>query len=127
MDTLAAEGVEVDRKRRHEGLALACFHLGDFSLVEHHAPDDLDVELAHINSAAARLPNDGESLHQEIDHRLALLEPLAEFGCLCPELLVAHGLHRGLKGADGLNDGLDAPKLTNVLGGNELADEVGKH
>jgi hypothetical protein len=48
---LAGQRVEVDRQRRHQRLALAGAHLGDLAVVQHHAADELDVEVPH---AAAR-------------------------------------------------------------------------
>ena len=48
VDAASGEGVQVDGKRRDQGLALACRHLGDASFVEHHAADKLDVEVDHV-------------------------------------------------------------------------------
>ena len=50
---LAGERVEVDRQRRDERLAFAGAHLGDLALVQHHAADQLHVELAHADGARA--------------------------------------------------------------------------
>ena len=48
MDAEPGEGIEINGEGRHEGLALAGGHLGDASLVEHHAADQLDVEVNHV-------------------------------------------------------------------------------
>ena len=48
MDAAPGEGIEVDGERGDEGLSLAGGHLGDASLVEHHAADQLDVEMDHV-------------------------------------------------------------------------------
>jgi len=58
MDATSGEGVEVDGKCRHEGLSLAGRHLGDAPLVEHHAADELDVEVDHVPDI--RVVADGE-------------------------------------------------------------------
>ena len=46
VDALAGERIEVDRKRCHQRLAFAGLHLGDVALVQHHAADQLHVEMA---------------------------------------------------------------------------------
>ncbi len=48
MDAEPGEGIEINGEGRHEGLSLAGGHLGDASLVEHHAADQLDVEVNHV-------------------------------------------------------------------------------
>ena len=66
VDAVAGEGVEVAGKGRDEGLAFAGLHLGDLALVEGHAADHLDVEVAHADDAAAGFANDGEGLGEEL-------------------------------------------------------------
>ena len=46
VDALAGERVEIDRQRGDQRLAFAGPHLGDGALVQHHAADQLDVEMA---------------------------------------------------------------------------------
>jgi hypothetical protein len=41
------------RQRGDQGLALAGAHLGDLALVQHHAADQLHVEVAHAEHARA--------------------------------------------------------------------------
>ena len=48
LHVLPGKRVEVERKRRDEGLALARLHLGYLALVEHDAADELDVERNHV-------------------------------------------------------------------------------
>ena len=48
---LADQRVEVEGQGGHQGLALAGLHLGDLALVEHDAPDQLDVEVTHPQDA----------------------------------------------------------------------------
>ena len=48
------ERVQVQRQRGHERLALAGLHLGDAALVQHHAADQLHVEVAHADACAGR-------------------------------------------------------------------------
>ena len=44
----ARQRIEIQRQRRHEGLALAGRHFGDLALVERDAADQLDVEMDHV-------------------------------------------------------------------------------
>ena len=72
------QGVEVDRERRDEGLALTGLHLGDPPEVEGHAPHQLGVEVALAEHPPGRLPHQGERLDEQVLEALAVVEPLAE-------------------------------------------------
>ena len=50
---LPVSAVQVDRQRRHQRLAFAGAHLGDLAVVQHHAADQLDVEVAHLQRPLA--------------------------------------------------------------------------
>ena len=57
---LAGKRVEIDRQRRHQRLAFTGPHLGDGALVQHHAADELHVEMALAEGALGRLAHGGE-------------------------------------------------------------------
>ena len=101
------QGVEVDRQRRHQGLALAGLHLGDVALVEEDAAHQLDVEGAQAEGAAGRLAGVGEGLGEEVVEGLALGEALPELGSLGAEPFVVEGAERGLERVDLLDEGAD--------------------
>src|SRR4051812_1611743 len=82
MDALPFERIQIGRKRRNKGLTLAGTHLRDVSLVQYHAADKLDVEMALPERAAGRFPHGGKSLRSEIIQGGSLGEPRAEFGGL---------------------------------------------
>ena len=65
VDSAAGEGVEIAGEGGDEGLAFAGLHLGDLALVEDHAADELDVEVAHADGALAGLADDGEGLGED--------------------------------------------------------------
>jgi hypothetical protein len=78
----AGEGVEVERQRGDEGLALAGGHFGDLALVQGDAADELDVEVHHVpgqlvvadqdlaaDEAAGGVLHGGESLGQDLASR----------------------------------------------------------
>ena len=74
VDALAFERVEVGGQRGDERLAFAGLHLGDLAAVQHHAADELHVEVPHVQHAAAGLADDGEGLGQQVVERLAVGE-----------------------------------------------------
>ena len=70
VDAAAGQRVEHRRQRRDQGLALAGFHLGDSALMEHHAADQLDVEVALAERALGGFAHHREDLGQHFSHRL---------------------------------------------------------
>ena len=105
VDALALEGVQVGRQSSDQRLAFARLHLGDGAVVQHHPANQLDVEVPHVEHAAAGLADDGKCLGQEIVERGAVSYPLAELDSLCPKLFVGEGLNGGLERID-----LDNPR-----------------
>jgi hypothetical protein len=85
---LAGQRVQVHRQRRDERLAFAGAHFGDLAVVEHHAADQLHVEVAHLEHAAARLAAHRERLGQQLVERLAGRDPLTELVRLAAQLVV---------------------------------------
>ena len=79
MDAAAGERVEIDRKRGDQRLAFAGLHLGDLAFVQHHAADELHVEMTLAERALAGLAHGGECRHQDVVEGLALGELLLEF------------------------------------------------
>ena len=65
VDAVAGEGVEIAGEGGDEGLAFAGLHLGDFALVEDHAANHLDIEVAHADNAAAGFADDSEGFGEE--------------------------------------------------------------
>ena len=108
-DVHAAPGQRIeDRgKRRDEGLALAGLHLGDLALVQHHAADELDVEMALAERALAGLAHRGEDRRQQVLHRLVLAFAILDrgqrrlpFGDLRAQLVVGELLELRLQPVD---------------------------
>jgi hypothetical protein len=71
---------QVGWQGRHEGLALASLHR-DLAAVRHHTANELDVEVPHLQHAAARFANDRERLREHVVERFAVGRR-AEFGSL---------------------------------------------
>ena len=66
VDALAGQRIEIDRERRDQRLAFAGLHLGDVALMQHHAADQLDVEMALAERALGSLAHGGEGGNQNI-------------------------------------------------------------
>ncbi len=72
VDALAGERIEVGRKRGDEGLATRrCEHLRDAALVQHHAADQLNVEVTLSENAARGFAHGGEGRRKQIVERPA--------------------------------------------------------
>jgi hypothetical protein len=85
---LAGEGVHVGRQRCDQRLALAGLHLRDLAVVQHHAADQLHVEVAHAQRALGRLADHGEGFDQELIDRRAAGDALLELVGLGAQRLV---------------------------------------
>ena len=127
VDALAGERVEIDRKRRHQRLAFAGLHLGDVALVQHHAADQLDVEMPLAEGALGGLAHGGEGRNQDVVERLAVGELLAEFGGAGLQRLVRQRGDLGLQRVDGVDAGLISLHPPVVGGAEKLAGERADH
>ena len=74
----AGQSIQVGGQGGHQRLALSGAHLGDPASMEGDAAEELDVEMAHFEHAAARLAHHRECLGQHVFERLPLPNPAAE-------------------------------------------------
>ena len=118
MHALAGERIQVDRQRGDQGLALAGLHLGDLAVVQHHAADQLHVEMPLPEGAAAGLADHGEGFRQQVVQRRAVGQAGAEFRGLGGQGLVRQRLHAVFQGVDRRNAPL-VPLQGAVVGGAE--------
>ena len=105
MHAVAGERVEIDRERRDERLAFARPHLGDRAFVQHHAADELHVEMALAERALRRLAHRGEGRDQEIVERLAGGQLVAEALGPGAQRLIGEGFELLLQIVDALDQG----------------------
>ena len=68
--------------------------------MQHHAADQLDVEVAHPHVAPARLADDREALREQVVERLAAARAAAQLVHALAQLLVAIELELGLECVD---------------------------
>ena len=78
MHALAGQRIEIDRERRHQGLALAGPHLGDFAAVERDPADHLHVIMALAQRPFGRLAHRRKGFGQQIVELGTIGQPLAE-------------------------------------------------
>ncbi len=127
MHALARQRVQIHRQRRHQRLALAGLHLGDFAAMQHHAADHLHVEMPQAQRAFRTLAHDREGLLQNVIQRLASRQPLFKSVCLRPQSFVVQGGQSRLMRGDGRHLALEALQGTVVTGTEYGAGKVCKH
>ncbi len=127
MHALAGQGVEVDRQGGGQRLALAGAHLGDLAVVQRDPAHQLDVEVAHLHDALARLADHGKGLGQQRVERFTRRQALAERLGLGFELVVAKRLELRLQRIDALNRLAVLLEQAVVAASEELGEEIGGH
>ena len=120
MNAAPGQGIEIRRQRRHQGLALAGAHLGDMAFVQGDGADELNVEVAHLQSPPAGLADQGEGLGDQRLQGLTAGVPAAELFGLGLERFLGEGLGLGLQRVDPLDDPAHAPDLPVVAGADYL-------
>ena len=100
MHPAPAQRIQNDRRRGGQRLALAGAHLGDRPVVQHHAADQLDVEVTHPHAALAGLAHEREALEHQIVEALAVCRPLAQLVGGLPQLRVGVVLELRLVAVD---------------------------
>ncbi len=124
VDALAVERVQIGGQRGDERLAFAGLHLGDVAAVQHHAADQLHVEVPHVEHAAAGFADDGEGFRQQVVERFAVGDALAELGGLAAQLLVGEGRRSRASSALISSDERAQPlQLALVLGADDLGED----
>ena len=98
---VAAEGVQIRRQRRHQGLALAGAHLGDLAAVQRQAADQLDVEMPQSQLAARRLAHQRKRLGDQRFERRPRRKARLQLPRLFRKLLIGQRLHARLESVDG--------------------------
>jgi hypothetical protein len=126
MHTLAGEGVQVDRQRRHQRFTFAGLHLGDRAIVKDHAAGQLYVERAHAEYAAGSLAHDRKGRDQEVVERLALGEQFPELHRLGCKLFVGESLGLLLDCIDGVDSRLVAAHAAIVCRTEQFAGDAAK-
>ncbi len=110
---LAGQRIEIGGERRDQRLAFAGAHLGDLAVMQHRTADQLDVEVAHVEHAPARLAHHGEGIRLDLIERLTLAQALAQHARLVGEFGIAHRGIARFEGPDRGNETVET--LENAL------------
>ncbi len=100
MDAVLGQGIEVDGERGDKRLAFAGFHFGDAALMQRHAADHLDIEMALSQGALGGFAHGGKGRRQQVIEGLAGGQLLAEHGGAGAQGFIAQGGDLGFKGVD---------------------------
>ena len=103
VNALAGERVEIDGKGGDQGLAFAGLHFGNATLVQHHAADQLHIEVALAERTLGGLAHRGESRNQQVVQLLALSKLFPEHGGAGLERIVGEGCEFGFERVDRLH------------------------
>ena len=112
--TVSGQRIEVGRQSGDQGLAFAGAHFRDLTVMQHHAADQLNVEMTHAERPLARFTHDGEGLGQQIVERLSLGEAPPELVGLGAQRVVGERGDFAFERIDPAHDGrilLDQPVI----------------
>ena len=127
MHTATGQRVQIGRQRRGEGLAFTRLHLGDAVGVQHHAADQLHVEVTHAEHPAGGLTYGGERFRQQLLKRLALLQALTVLGGLRLQLAIGQGLELRLHRIDLFNNFAQSLERSVVPAADNLGEQCANH
>ncbi len=100
VNAFAFERVQIRRSGGDERFSFAGLHFRDAAFVQNHAADQLDIEMAHVQNAAAGFANHREGFDQKVVERGAAGQFFLEFNCFGGQIDVGKLLHRGLEIVD---------------------------
>ena len=100
VDAFAGQSIQINGQGGDERFTFAGLHLGDVALMENHAANKLDVEVALAEGPLRGFANCRKRGNKQIVQRRAFLEPLAEQIGACPELLVRKVLNLAFECVD---------------------------
>jgi hypothetical protein len=127
MHAFAGQRIQIRGQRSDQGLAFAGAHLGDLAAMQHHAADQLYVEVTHAERAPARLPYRGESFRHQFVKLRTPIQAISELGCLLPQSTVAERLEVLLEFIDALDVLLIALDQALVATAKNLSEYCGNH
>ena len=91
--------------------------------VQHHAADQLHVEVPHVQRATTGLADDREGIREDVVERLAVGDPLPELRGSGFELIVGERLQRRFEFVDLGDERTQALQLAFVLCADDLGEE----
>ena len=65
MNAAPCQRIQIGGQCRHQGLPFTGSHLGDLTVVEHHATDELHIKVTHAKHPFTGFAHDGKSLGKQ--------------------------------------------------------------
>jgi len=127
VDAFAFDRVEAGWQGGDQGLAFTGAHFGDFAAVQDDAADQLHVEVAHIEEAAAGFADHGEGFDEQVVEGRALGQFFLEFDGLGGQVDVGKLLDVRLEVVDGGDDRLNGLDFPLVFGAKNLGQNSVDH
>ena len=123
VDALAGERVEITGQGRDERLTFTRSHLGDSPRVQHHAADQLDVVVTHLERPHRGFAHRRKRIAEDVVERRAVVELLLELARDRAELGVALRFHRVAQLIDPVDVGLEFLQLALVLAAEDFLNQ----
>ena len=120
----AGQGVQIRRRRGNQRLSFTGLHLGDTSLMQHDAADQLYGIMLHIQRSSGRFPHRGKRLRQNVVQGFSGRQPLLEDPGAVSQLLVRQRHHFRPHGHDFINNGIDQLQFTLTVSSKHLLNEI---
>ena len=105
MDALARQCIEIDGERGHQRLAFAGLHFGNAALMQHHAADELHIEVALAQGSLRGLAHGGKGGRHQIVQALACGEFFPQRGGAGAQRLIGEGFQLRLECVDRIDAG----------------------
>ncbi len=127
VNAFALERVEIRGKRRDERLAFTGLHFRDAARVEHHAADELHIEVPHVQHAPPRFAHHRKRLRQDVVKRFTASETGAELHGLPAKVGLAERGDARLERVDARDDRTQALQFALVLRADDFGEQVIDH
>ena len=123
MHAAAGECIQIGGEGGDQRLAFPGAHLGDPALVEGDAAEQLDVEVAHVESAPAGLAHHRERFGEHRFERFPVTDPGAKGLRPRAKLVAGECGERRLQCVDALDGSAHPAQLPVIAGADDLAEQ----
>ena len=127
MDPFSFERIQIDGKRRHQGLSFAGFHFGDAATMENHAADQLHVEMPHVEFAARHFPAHGKRFGQDVVQCPTCFQLLLEILSFIGQGLIGKWGEPALQAVDLLHDRSQRPDFAVIFTAEDQIEYLCNH
>jgi len=122
MHPVAAQAIEINRQGRCQGFPLTGAHLGDFSLVQDDAAEQLHIEMPLTEHPLSCLADDGKGLGQELIKAFALCQTFFELHGFCRQRDIVQDLDFRLQTVNPGNERLKLFEIPVVTAAENLCE-----